>query len=219
MCFSPEASFIVSAGIAITGVLALRKTTQKREWLLASIPLLFAGQQFVEGLLWLVMMNGEMPLAQHWLTQIYGSYAGVIWPVIVPLSIMFVEDDRVRKYLMMLIFIIGLATVFSTMDIIATGGFSSVVQNNCILYDYSQPINTYYATKWSYLVAISGAFFLSSQPVIRWLGAVNVITFSIAYYIYNVNYISVWCFFAAITSGLIYFYFREKQIKQLGLSE
>lgn len=210
MCFSPEASFIVGAGITVTGVLTLRKTTHWREWLLASLPLIFASQQFIEGLLWLVLLKGEMPLAQHWLTQIYGSYAGVVWPVIASLGIIFIEDNNIRKSFMGLIILIGLATVFSTLNILATGGFSAEIMNNSILYDYSQPINTY-ATKWSYLIAIGGAFFLSSQPVIRWIGIVNVITFAISYYLYNVTYISVWCFFAAITSGLIYIYFRDKQ--------
>ena len=210
MCFSPEVSFIASAGISVIGVMTLRQTTHWRQWMFASLPLVFASQQFVEGLLWLVLLNGEMPLRQHWLTQIYSGYAGVVWPAIVPLSIMLIESNTVRKSFMALILIIGLATVVSTINILITGGFSAQIMNSSILYDYSNPIETY-TTKWSYLIAIGCAFFLSSQPVIRCIGAVNVITFGISYYLYNITYISVWCFFAAVTSGLIYFYFREQK--------
>ena len=212
MCFSPEASFIASAGIGVIGVLTLRKTTQWRERLFAAVPLIFASQQIFEGLLWLALQNGEMPLAQYWLTQIYGSYAGVVWPALIPISIMLLEGSIVRKSFMAIILLIGLATVFSTINILFTGGFTAQIINNSIHYDYSQPINTY-ATKWSYLVAISGAFLLSSQTTIRWIGVTNILSFAIAYYLYNITYISIWCFFAAVTSVLIYFYFKEKQIK------
>jgi len=210
MCFLPAASFIASASIAVIGVMTLRKTTHRREWLFASVPLIFASQQFIEGLLWLVLLKGDMPQAQHWLTQIYGGYAGVVWPAIVPLGIMLIEVNYVRKSFMGLVLLIGLATVISTINILITGGFNVEIMNNSILYDYSNPLNTY-ATKWSYLIAIGGAFFLSSQPLIRWIGSVNIITFVISYYLYTITYISVCCFFAAVTSGLIYLYFREQK--------
>ena len=212
MCFSPEASFIVSAGISVIGVLTLRKTTHWRERLFASVPLIFASQQFVEGLLWLALQNGEMPLAQYWLTQLYGSFAGVVWPAFIPISIMLLEANTIRKSFMAIILLIGLATVFSTINILFTGGFTAQVMNSSIHYDYSQPINTY-ATNWSYLVAISGAFLLSSQVIIRWIGVAHILSYSVAYYLYNITYISIWCFFAAVTSALIYFYFKQKQIK------
>ena len=212
MCFSSEASFIVGAGLSVIGVLTLRKTTHWRERFLASVPLIFATQQFVEGLLWLALQNGEMPLAQYWLTQLYGSYAGIVWPAFIPISIMLIENNKVRKSFMAIILLIGLATVYSTINILLTGGFTAQVINSSIHYDYLQPINTY-ATKWSYLVAISGAFFLSSQVMIWWIGVAYILSFVVSYYLYDITYISVWCFFAAIISVLIYFYCKEKQVK------
>lgn len=55
MCFSATASFTSSAIIGVIGVLTLAKSNQPKEWLFASIPLLFALHQFAEGAVWLAL--------------------------------------------------------------------------------------------------------------------------------------------------------------------
>ena len=54
MCFSAPVSFAASAFVAGAGALALRETRTVSERPFASVPLLFAMQQFVEGVLWVV---------------------------------------------------------------------------------------------------------------------------------------------------------------------
>lgn len=53
MCFSATASFTASAVLGITGIATLRQVKFKSLIFLACLPLLFAIQQFNEGLIWL----------------------------------------------------------------------------------------------------------------------------------------------------------------------
>jgi hypothetical protein len=53
MCFSANASFAASGVLAAVGAASIRETKTKRGLLYAFIPLIFAIQQFVEGLQWL----------------------------------------------------------------------------------------------------------------------------------------------------------------------
>ena len=53
MCFSAAANFIGSGALATVGVVTLTKVKHRRELLFASLPLLFAIHQFIEGFVWL----------------------------------------------------------------------------------------------------------------------------------------------------------------------
>lgn len=214
MCFSPEASFFSAAAIAAIGVMTLKKVKFQQEYLLASIPLLFATQQIIEGMLWLTLLEGGMPVQQQWLTQSYALYAGVLWPMAAPISILLIEPEIMRKNFIMLALLTGTGIAFATLKVMGGVGFDAQIINQCIVYDYASPAVPY-VTWWSYVAAVCVPFLLSSQPVIRNIGMVNMAAFGIAYYAYNTAYISVWCFFAAITSGLIYFYFAHSKRQEI----
>jgi hypothetical protein len=57
MCFSASASFGAGAALTVLGVLSLRKSESRSHIMFASIPLLFAAQQFTEGFVWLSFIN------------------------------------------------------------------------------------------------------------------------------------------------------------------
>lgn len=60
MCFSATASFTSSAVIGVIGVATLARASHPREWLFASIPLLFAIHQFAEGAVWLALSGNGL---------------------------------------------------------------------------------------------------------------------------------------------------------------
>ncbi|HNM73705.1 MAG TPA: hypothetical protein PKM66_11720, partial [Nitrosomonas sp.] len=76
MCFSAEASFIVSGTLSIIGISAIRQIKARKDIFVASIPLIFALQQLTEGLLWVVLQNPGLALAQasNWLAGLYGIF-------------------------------------------------------------------------------------------------------------------------------------------------
>jgi hypothetical protein len=110
--------------------------------------------------------------------------------------------------LIMATFCTGLIVVFFTIKTMFVGGFSAEIIDHCI--GYSSPLENIGYVRWVYLATIALPFFLSSKPFIHQIGVANLLMFCVAYFIYTEVYISIWCFFAAIVSVLIYFYFREQ---------
>ena len=208
MCFSPAASFTAGSALTVIGIMTLRKTKTPREWPLASLPLLFAAQQFVEGLLWLVLLEGKSGAEQYWLTQIYTAFAGILWPLLIPLGIFLIESDNRRKRFLLAIFLISIGLAVYTLSIIARFGFHAEIFNACIL--YSHPAEQGLHMLALYIVTTCGAFFCSSERAIIWIGLANILALLAASNFYWTNFVSVWCFFSAFVSGLIYLYFSHK---------
>lgn len=134
MCFSAPVSFAASAFVAGAGALALRETRTVTERPFASVPLLFAMQQFVEGVLWLLLPQIGTGGASHLLVQVYAFFIGVIWPMVIPLGILLIEPDRLRKRLMMGVLAIGIMVAIGTFIIILRYGVNLAVVNHCLVY-------------------------------------------------------------------------------------
>ncbi len=64
-----------------------------------------------------------------------------------------------------------------------------------------------------YLAATCIVSFFSSHKMIVIFGILSLILFMVAYWFYTVAFFSVWCFFAAILSAIIYLHFSfEKRV-------
>ncbi len=209
MCFSPTVSFTASAGLACIGVATLRKTTNRNEVFFASIPLLFAAQQFIEGWLWLVFLHPEAEDLRYWLVSSYSVFAGIIWPVFAPVSIRMLEADRNRKNLMLAVMLVGVGMAVFTLYALLESGISAEIAGRCIRYDYR--VEQGYPTLIAYIIATCAAFFISGHAGVRWIGLANISGFLLAYRFYHLHFVSVWCLFAAIVSGLIYFFFARRE--------
>ena len=210
MCFSAPVSFAASAFVAGAGALALRETRTITERPFASVPLLFAMQQFVEGVLWLLLPQIGTGGASHLLVQVYAFFIGVIWPMVIPLGILLIEPDRLSKRLMSVVFAIGVIVAIGTFIIILRYGVEVAVVNHCLV--YSNPFGGGLLVRSAYVIATCAAYFLSSHRSVRWTGVAMVGGFGVAYSFYHLNWPSVWCFFAALVSALIYYHFRRSRI-------
>jgi hypothetical protein len=84
MCFSASASFGAGVVLSAIGVVSIKKNQHKSQFLFASIPLLFAVQQFAEGILWLVLPNPEYASMQKHTTYVFLFFAQFFWPLWVP---------------------------------------------------------------------------------------------------------------------------------------
>lgn len=60
-----------------------------------------------------------------------------------------------------------------------------------------------------YLTATCASSLLSSSRVIQVFGALSLATFLAAYAIHVATFFSVWCFFAAVLSFIVFDYFRR----------
>lgn len=207
MCFSAPASF--SAGIALTaiGILTLRKARKKQEYPLASIPLVFGIQQLAEGFLWLSLLKGNLGLPPFWFMQSYVAFAGIVWPLLAPFSVLMVEPSFRRRWMILPFLTIGLGVAEYTRKALFDGSLSASIVNDCIRYEQSVTQEAFLLP--AYILSTCAAFFISSHRSINLIGIFNVLAFFITYYAYEINFASGWCFLAAIVSTLIYLHFSR----------
>lgn len=206
MCFSATASFTASAALGLVGTAALVKTKNKKAWPLMAIPLLFAIQQFIEGLLWLSIHT--QPNITFVLTHIFLFFALLFWPVYIPLAVLALETNKTRRILIFIFSIGGIAVgTISYINFLQNPEVAEII-NRCIFYPNPAPRLTLLSSL--YILATIGSGAISSKPLIKLLSVLVLIFSLITWYFYAVNFISVWCFFAAIISGVLYFYPEKK---------
>ncbi len=211
MCFSAEASFIVSGTLSIIGVSAIKQVKLKKDIFVAAIPLVFALQQLTEGLLWVTLQNPDSGLAQtsHWLAGLYGIFIGVIWPVYAPFAIYREETDHQSKRAIasMLLAGIGLAA-YTIIGMIHEPIVASITKHSI---HYAHEVEGQQFVLAMYLFATCAPFILSSRKLLNLTGTIITLGLLVAFFVYQQTFASVWCFFAAIASGLIYFYVKSQK--------
>jgi hypothetical protein len=207
MCFSPAASFFTAAITGASGVAALRRTSSRREWPLAAIPLFFSAQQVSEGALWLTLPSepaGPVCLA---LTDTFLFFALLFWPIFAPLAALLVEDDASRRRLIGCCLLVGIGVSFYLGGVLVHGTHVPLLKQNHIIYDTVPPPAP--AVGFFYLIATGLALALSSHRAVNLLSMVVVAGSVAAWFAYWDAYLSVWCFFAASASILILLHFER----------
>jgi hypothetical protein len=204
MCFSATASFVAGGALSAAGVLTVSKAKKPGELPLASIPLLFGLQQCIDGVVWISL---NIPLLNITATYIYGLFAFVLWPLFVPLALIPIEPDRVRKKILKALSLIGIGVGSFFLYFIFLGGVTSHILNYCVAYDTPHPYRI--SSLAFYLIATAGPFLVSSKKLLNIFGIVLFVSFAIAGWFYIETLSSVWCFFAAVLSSIIYWYFRD----------
>src|SRR5579862_9735175 len=110
MCFSATANFVGSTALGAVGVVTLTRVKHRRELLFASLPLLFAIHQFIEGFVWLGLDGILSPTVTHNMGAAFMLYAQGLLPLLMPLSITLFEPTVRRRRRMMPFLVIGGAT-------------------------------------------------------------------------------------------------------------
>jgi hypothetical protein len=108
MCYSATASF--SAGVLLLGVgtLTLASAHRPREWPFAAIPLLFAIQQLIEGVIWLTF-SADAPVLNTVMTHAYSFFSHVLWPVYLPVAVLMIEPPGGRQRTLSALVVAGAA--------------------------------------------------------------------------------------------------------------
>ena len=207
MCFSATASFSAAAITAVIGVAALWQVKHARELPLAAMPLLFAFQQVIEGAIWLQLPAGGGGYAVAALSMCFLVFAKVLWPAYVAPAVLLIEPDLRRKRVLYVIAALGCAISIYMLHGLIENPPPVAICGRSI--DYGGNENALSWRSLLYLVCTCAPLLLSSSGTIRRFGALVAAGFVVSATVYFTNYISVWCFFAAAGSGLLYFYFRR----------
>lgn len=203
MCFSATASFTAGVLLSALGVATLKTTGRKAEIPFAMIPLLFGVQQIIEGMLWL-SFQFDAPLLNVTMTYAFTLFSHVLWPMFVPFSIGLVEKVAWRKKVLLAFLFIGMAVGLYLLYLTVRFPVTSEVDQNIVYVSphfYTIPVMALY------LAATCVSAFFSSHKVINIFGILALLLFLVAYWFYTVAFFSVWCFFAAVLSAVIYLHF------------
>lgn len=216
MCFSASASFGAGVILSVIGIASLKKAQSPSQIFFASIPLLFAVQQIMEGFLWLALTNPHYAPLQKFTTYIFLFFAQVVWPFWVPYAILKLEIKERRKSVDF--FLVGVGVLVSSYLAFCLLSFSvdAKILENHITYkqDYPAAISHYFG--FFYVVATIAPSFFSRIRHIWVFGVAVLISYIISKIFYTDYVISVWCFFASIISitvlGILYEYNKPDKI-------
>ena len=203
MCFSAPVSFAASGGLVLLGG-ATYLAASKKDKILVAIPLLFGVQQAFEGVQWLYLNKGSTsPVAGYG----FLFFALMVWPVYVP-AFVFTLDKKHRKILGWFV-LAGTAVALYFLGLMLTQTLSIRVLSKSVRYSLN------FRHQWlvtpAYLLAIFGSLFVSSRPIFRWFGLAISILALIAWKLYAMEFVSVWCFFAAIVSSMFFVYVQYQR--------
>lgn len=207
MCFSVTASFAAGVALSTIGVTTIKKAKKTSELPFAAIPILFGVQQFVEGAVWLSFQYSAQIFNQI-ATYAYLGFAYVLWPIFVPLAVGLLETDTHRKKILYVFQFAGIAIGLYLFYFIVSNPIVSQIVNKSIVYSMPSQYGVYLVLVYLLATCVSPLF--SSHRIINILGVLITVSFAITYYFYTAAYVSVWCFFSAILSFVVYLYFTKR---------
>jgi len=204
MCFSATASFSAGAVLFGLGTLTLKSANRPRELPFAAIPLLFAIQQLSEGVIWLTFRY-EAPQLNTVMTHVYTFFSHVLWPVYVPLAVLLIEPPGWRRRALLAFVAAGVAVGGYLLYILVAYPVVSRPTGQHI--EYVSPHFFAQTVMTLYLTSTTLSPLMSTHRTVKVFGVLTLSAFTAAYYFYATWFISVWCFFAALLSAVVYFHF------------
>lgn len=207
MCYSPTASFLSAALIGTVGVATLRHVRSPNTLLFGAVPLLFSLHQFTEGLVWLGLQGRIGPVGRDHAAFLFTLYAQGILPFLMPLAVALMEPAGWRRKAIMGLTAIGaVAALWDAYGLIflPTRVF---VDHNAIA--YRNVMTGSLVISLLYIIASCGALLLSGYKLVRWYGVLNIIALTIVQLVREYAFASVWCFYAALMSIMLYWQFSR----------
>jgi hypothetical protein len=208
MCFSTTASFASFSILTVVGVAGLKHVKTPKQKFFAAIPFLFATQQLIEGFVWIGILHNtvwkSIPI------HLFIFFAQVVWAFWVPYSILKMEVNKQRIRIIKACLWIGIfLAVYISYCLIfyETTAFITSFHVNYKLYF---PHQYYPILGLLYLLPIIVPPLTSSIAEIRLIGFLLLVSFIITKLVFEDEVISVWCFFAALISSIVYWVLKKQ---------
>jgi hypothetical protein len=205
MCFSATASFSAAAVCGAIGALTVRRASRP-DLMLAFIPVIFALHQALEGFVWLTSAEG-------WWGRCAGYDFAIIafclWPIYVPVAAWLSETDPRRRRFMLGFLVLG-AVVVAGAAWVLHAGLTIDFASNQIRY---LPAKRYpLIFDYIYAAAVTGPLLLHRNNYLRVFGCLILVFFGASILLFNPARYSVWCFFAAISSIVLYLFVASRSV-------
>lgn len=202
MCFSATASLTASAVLTVAGVITLKQVKRAEQLPLATIPMIFALQQAVEGWIWLMQTHHAPAWLEIILSHIFPFIAYTFWSIWVPYAVQKIETNPIRRKILSILQIIGILVGLFFLYFMLSGPLQVKIISHSIHYAFEFPL--YAFSQWLYGIAIIGSTLVSSHKLVNLFGIGLIISYNIARFYFTPTYPSVFCFFSALISVIIY---------------
>jgi hypothetical protein len=198
VCFSAEASFAASAVLGAGGIWTWSQAPTPAQRPLAAMPLLFAVQQFSEGIVWVGVAHEQNTLVTVF-SYVFSFFALFLWPIYTPLATLRAEPSVQRRRVHEALVVVGVCVAVYICGFLARSPLETHLLRGHLCYHVD-------GLPWEviglYFVAVSAPCF-SSHGWLRVFGVLLLVSLAVSLGLYSVEFVSVWCFFAALLSALI----------------
>ncbi|HAM02854.1 MAG TPA: hypothetical protein DCQ30_11620 [Acidimicrobiaceae bacterium] len=207
MCFSPQGDLAGGLVVTAIGVDACRHLRgRKSQLLLATTPLLLGVHQLDESLVWWSLEGDVAHAVGRVAMWIYLVIALVVVPVLVPLAIWRLEPTRRRRWTLAPFLGLGIVVAGVLLATMVRGPVT--VRQGSYHLAYSIGLHHGIVVVGLYIVATCGSLLLSGYRHIFVFGLANLLAVIVLARLTADGFTSLWCFYAALTSGAILLHLR-----------
>lgn len=206
MCFSATASFTIGTLLLPVSAYAMRRASliDRRYYPLAAFPLLFGMQQISEGVVWLGL-TGVLPEYERAGTLGFLFFAFLFWPLLVPVAAWWLETDRFRCWLMIILMAMGatLGGLLYLPLLLDSSQVAPTIIHHSITYSTARFTDGFFSREFNcaaYSLVITAPLLISSMQSIRLYGLLLLISVVVSALFFHYAFTSVWCLFAALLS-------------------
>jgi hypothetical protein len=215
VCFSPQADLVGGIVISAIGVDAVRSARKRHGVVaLAALPLLLGVHQMIEAFVWLGLQGHEPHELERVALWAYLLIAFVVLPVFVPLAVLLNEPLRRRRWAMGPLVLLGLVVAGDLFASMIDGPLSVELRPYHLAYNIDLSHGVFVTAL--YVTAVCGALLLSSRRRIVTFGIVNLVAIGVIAWLTFDGFASVWCGWAAVSSGAIALHMRIGRLHRAG---
>lgn len=209
ICFSANASILAGITLLAIGTVTVRRVDQLSQLPYAIIPLAFGLQQLAEGYLWLLLPTQSQ--ATNAATTIYLSFSHVLWPALVPFAVLMMEPVTARRKRLLIPMTAGAFAAIYFLFALVTEPVSALIDGKHIVYHLPHRHDAFILML--YVIGTCVAPLLSSYKTVRLFGIAITMSLIVAGIAYLNWFASVWCFFAALMSGVVFLHFSQHRFR------
>ncbi|GHB56502.1 DUF6629 family protein [Streptomyces umbrinus] len=203
MCWSATADLVAGCGIAAVGVACVARTRRVGDLPLAGLPLLLGAHQVVESLVWR-SGGGTGPATVAWAAMALPLLA--LW---VPVAVLCATPPGARHRLIIPL-AAGLATAATLSYNLATHSVTADIRGHTVGYVIDLPRAELLVA--GYLLATVGSLLLSGDRVLVLLGGLVAVGAVVCWALWELEFVSTWCAFAALCSVVMYGWVRGRSV-------
>lgn len=195
------------------GVVTLHAVHKPSQIVFASIPMFFGFQQFAEGFVWLALQNADYAAFLKPATYTFLIMAEVFWPFMVPLAVLQMEKNKKRRKLIRGFLVMGISVSLYFIFCLLLFKVTPEIRGYHIEYVDTFPKSLRLFVFAIYLFASIIPLFISSIHRTYILGILMALSCLVTILFFTQYLTSVWCFFGALISMVIYWILRDARRK------